>query len=366
MKAICIIFLSCLTTIGYSQFAHPGMLHSKADLEFIRQKVANGEEPWKSEFEELKNSPSASLSWAAKPLPVVAVGYFSKPDIGATDFRRDGDAAYSLALRWSLSHEKAYAEKSIEILNAWSYQLDSVTHDNRKLHLGIVGLKFLNAAELMKHDYKGWKKKDQQAFERMILKVWYPVIESFQPGFNGNWDAAIIQTMMCIGVFLDRPDIFDRAYNQCLTGESNGAIDNYFNPDGQCQESGRDQGHSQMGLGFLSAVCEVAWKQGRDLYAAYDNRLAKGFEYTARYMIGEEVEYVRYKTFDGKLVFGDSISSQGRGRFSPAYERAYHHYHDRKGMEMHFTKLAMEKSTPERNGGSFLPWSTLTSHQLPK
>ncbi|MDA0194585.1 MAG: alginate lyase family protein [Bacteroidetes bacterium] len=268
-----------------------------------------------------------------------------------------------MALRWYISQDKAYAEKAIEILNAWSFTLDSITHDNRKWHIGTGGIKFLNAAEIIKHTYKGWKKKDQQAFEDMILKVWFPVIEPFQPNFNGN--AAIMQTMMSIGIFTDRQDIFDRAYNHCLNGESLGAIGNYDNEAGQCQESGRNQNHAQLGLGFMSAICETAWNQGLDLYGAYANRLALGFEYTAKYMIGEEVEYVPYKTFKGDIVFPDSISSQGRGRFSPVYERGFRHYHDRMGLEMPYTKLAMEKSTPERSGGSLIPWSTLMNHGYP-
>jgi Alginate lyase len=365
MKGISIFVFQLLVIVCQAQFVHPGMLHSKADLDFMRKKVTRGVEPWKSEFEALKGSEYASLDYVAKPVDVVVVGYYSKPDIGASDFHRDGDAAYTLALRWYVSREKAYAEKSIAILNAWSHKLDSVTNDNRKLLIGYVGIKYLNAAEIIKHTYKKWNEDDQKAFEHMLLDVWYPVIESFQPNFNGNWDAAIIQTMMCMGIFLDRQDIFDKAYTHCLSGETNGAIDNYYNESGQCEESGRDQGHAQMGLGFMSDVCEVAWKQGKDLYSAYGSRLALGFEYTAKYMVGEEVPYVPYKTYEGKIVFGESISSQGRGRFSPAYERGYHHYHDRMGMEMPYTKQALERSRPERNGGTFMPWATLTSEGYP-
>src|SRR5262245_20253098 len=35
-------------------FHHPRLLHTKADLERIRSKVAAGEEPWKSGFEKLQ------------------------------------------------------------------------------------------------------------------------------------------------------------------------------------------------------------------------------------------------------------------------------------------------------------------------
>jgi hypothetical protein len=51
----------CLTTIlanwmGYSSaadrpFTHPGVLHSQAELDFVKARVAAGEEPWKSALE---------------------------------------------------------------------------------------------------------------------------------------------------------------------------------------------------------------------------------------------------------------------------------------------------------------------------
>jgi hypothetical protein len=349
---------------GIAQFTHPGILHSKQDIEFVKSKIRSGAEPWKSSWEKLKLSPKAELSWVSKPTKVIEVGYYSKPDIGGTDFRNDGAAAYTCALRYVLSGEKAYAEKAIEIINGWSYALDSVTNGNKKLLVGMVGIKYLNAAEILKHNYGGWKKKDQQAFERMVMNVWYPLIKDFMPGYNGNWDAAIAQTVISIGIFMDRKDIFDLAYNQILKGESNGAIDNYFNEWGQCQESGRDQGHTQMGLGFLSIVCEIAWKQKKDLYSAYDNRLALGYEYTAQYMLGEDVKYVKYKTFAGKQVFGDSISAIGRGKFSPIYERAVHHYHNRMKLPMPFTKKALDKTRPEEESTGYVPWATLMTTDI--
>lgn len=340
---------------------HPGMLHTAPELAFLKEKVATGAEPWKSYFDQLAASPEASLDWTPRPIKVINVGFYSRPDIGASDFKRDGSAAYTLALRYYLSGNQDAAAAAIRILNAWSHTLDSVTGDNRKLLLGIGGVMFVNAAEIIRYGDAGWKKQDQQAFKKMILEVWYPVIEDFMPGYNGNWDAAICQTIECIGIFTDRKDIFLAAYRHLLSGETNGAINHYFNTWGQCQESGRDQGHAQMGLGFLSIASEIAWNQGYDLYSAYDNRLALGYEYTASYMLGHDVRYVRYTNFRGKQVFGDSISAKGRGHFAPIYARAYHHYHDVMGMDLPYTKQAREQSQPEGGSTLYTPWASLTS-----
>lgn len=46
-----------------TKFVHPGILHTAADLERMKRKVAAGEEPWKSGFEILKNSKQARFDY---------------------------------------------------------------------------------------------------------------------------------------------------------------------------------------------------------------------------------------------------------------------------------------------------------------
>ena len=36
-------------------FVHPGLLHSRAELDFVREKVQAGQEPWKSAWERLRS-----------------------------------------------------------------------------------------------------------------------------------------------------------------------------------------------------------------------------------------------------------------------------------------------------------------------
>lgn len=342
------------------QFVHPGMLHSKANLDLLRAKVNAGKQPQKSAWKELLKSKYASLDIAPRAVPDIHCGSYNKPNIGGTEFYQDGNFAYTMALLWYVTQDERYARKTIEILNDWSYTLVSVTNTNQKLKIGVGGIKYLNAAEIIKHTYQGWNDKDQKAFEKMLLNIWYPVIEDFSPRANGNWDAAIGQTMMCIGIYLDRQDIFDRAYSHLLQGKTNGAISNYFIETGQCQESGRDQGHVQMGLSYLANACEIAWTQGKDLYSAYDCLLAKGYEYTSRYMLGLEVPYVRYKVYYGEYVFTDKISSKGRTKYYPIREIAYHHYHNRLGMKMPYTKRVLKQTRNEGDSGDgYIPWGTL-------
>lgn len=198
----------------------------------------------------------------------------------------------------------------------------------------------------------------------MLRQVWYPIIKPFHPSANGNWDAAMLQTMIAMGVFLDDQTIFDRAKNYYLSGKGNGAIGMYFKPSGQCQESGRDQAHVQMGLEFLANTAEIAWMQGVDLYSALDNRLLKGFEYTAKYNLGHEVPYEPYKSFEGRYHY-KRISDKARGRRHNIYEKILNHYQHRRGLEAPCTQQAAEKNRPESRRRCFVPWCTLMFYQQP-
>ena len=277
----------------------------------------------------------------------------------------DSSAAYTHSLQWSLTGERAHGEKAIEILNAWSVTLESVSGHDAKLLIGMDGVKLCNAAELLKHTGAKWRLEDQTRFEQMLRKVFFPVIESFYPTANGNWDASMIQTMVAMGIYLDDREMFDRAVDEFLHGEGNGAIERYLNDFGECQESGRDQLHVQMGLGFLGNACEMAWKQGVDLYSAADNRLALGFEYTARYNLGEEVRFEPFRSVEGRYYYTE-ISKRGRGRFRPIFERILNHYQGRMGLDLPYSQKVAEKIRPEGTHSQHMPWGTLMFYGLPK
>ncbi|MDP3068985.1 MAG: alginate lyase family protein [Opitutaceae bacterium] len=349
-------------------FVHPGVLHSREELTFVQQQIAAGVEPWKTAWATLRASSSASLDHRPRSRPEVVRGTKNNPNIGSSDMSADAAAVYTHALQWCLTGNAAHAQKAVEILNTWSSTLKVVSGHDTKLLIGMTGVHFCAAAELIRHTFTGWAKPDQARFEHLLREVFYPPIKDFYPSANGNWDASMIQTMLAMGIFLDDRPMFDRAVAYYLHGEGNGAIRNYFNAFGECQESGRDQAHTQMGLGFLGCAAEIAWKQGVDLYGAADNRLALGFEYTAKYNLGQEVPYEPYRSFQGRYSY-PAISEISRGRFAPIYERSVYHYHGRLGLDLPFSREAAAKPRPEgRNGGvsAHLPWGALMFAGLPK
>jgi hypothetical protein len=356
LATLALSMLSSAARSADDAFVHPGLMHSGADLAFMRQKLAAGDEPWTSAWKKLRGDPIAGLRYAPKPVAHVSQAPYGKEDVGAFQLMRDASAAYCQALEWCLTGEKAHAAKAIEILNGWSSTLESIAgdKDQGRIVAGWTTGKFCNAAELLRHSRAGWAERDVARFRRMLLEIDYPLLEGFQPRYNGNWGATMLHSTLCIAVFCDDREKFDRAVHYYLHGKGKGALTNYVFPSGQCQETTRDQTHAQMGLGALAAACAVGWKQGVDLYGAADNRLALGLEYTAKYNLGHDVPA------------NGVIGEKGRGHFQPIWEAACQHYVYEKGLAMPYTRQVLEKIRPE--GWSIVVpevFGTLTCYQGP-
>jgi len=347
-------------------FIHPGLLHSQADLERMKAKVAAGAEPWKSGWDRLVANNHAALTWTARPAPVVFRGANGTDPENYAQLYNDAAAAYALALRWKISGDDAYAAKSIEVLNAWASMLTRIDGTSDKfLAAGLYGYQLANAAEIMR-TYSGWAAADFARFGTMMRTVFYAMNHDFLVNHNGacishywaNWDLCNMDSALAIGVLLDDRAIYEDAVNYFKTGAGNGAIDKAVvtvHPGnlGQWQESGRDQGHNTLGIGLMGAFCEMAWKQGDDLYGYADNRFLAGAEYVAQYNLGMDVPYTTYDNCDH--VNQTTISSSGRGDERPIWELVYNHYVVRRGLSSPNVAAYAAKVRPEGGGGDYGP-----------
>ncbi|MDF7802026.1 alginate lyase family protein [Pontiellaceae bacterium B1224] len=346
------------------EFVHPGILHNMDDLEFMKMRVNNGDEPWLSAYQKMLSWKGSSLDWVAKPVPNVHRDSYGANRVGDPAITHDGEAAYSHALQWVITGNEAHAEKAKEILNAWSATLETITGKDDNLLAGMAAQKYCNAAEILMYTYDGWPESEVDQFKNMLLTVYLPLISNFytnSPNSNGNWGLSMVNSVLAIAVFCDDVDLFNGAVAHVMrtSRQPYSTLSGYIDAEtGQCQESGRDQGHSQMGLGYLGAICEIAWKQDIDLYAYLDNRLLLGMEYTAAYGLGNEVPY--YNMYD---KFKDRISEKSRGNFEPIFERVYNHYVRVKGLSMPFTEQVIEQERPEGFTSSMTSWGTLTAYQ---
>lgn len=111
--------LSCIcgVTAG-DEFTHPGIAHSRASIDFVKGKIAVGQQPWATAWKSAQASRYADLDWSPKPRAHVERGAYNNPNIGSSEFSADADAAYVHALNWALTGKDAHAKKAAEILNA--------------------------------------------------------------------------------------------------------------------------------------------------------------------------------------------------------------------------------------------------------
>src|SRR5258708_2310945 len=276
---------------GAEVFIHPGLLQSCEDIERMKIAVSAKAEPIFTGYEVLRANAQSQLTYKMRG-PLAMVG--RNPTVGQNIYDSDANAAFQCAIIWCITGDIAYSNKSKEIINAWSATLKSITGRDAVLMAGLGPFKMLNAAELLRCTDAGWSREDIQQTETHFREVIYPVIKDFAPFANGNWDTAAIKTMMAIGAFCDDRAMFERAVLYYEDGASNGRLGHYIiNETGQCQESGRDQQHTQLGLAHLGDCCEIAWHQGLDLYGYEHNCFLKGFEYTARYILGGDDSFAQ-------------------------------------------------------------------------
>ncbi len=342
-----LFLLMAQSAVAESAFVHPGLLHDREDLGRMKSAVAAKQEPTFAGFEKFRSSPASQAAYQMKG-PFAEVG--RNPNVHFGDYDADANAAYQCAIMWCITDERAYADKSKEIVNAWSAKLKAVSGRDAVLMAGLGPFKMVNAAEILRYTDSGWGEADILQSERHFREVIYPVLKDFAPFANGNWDTAAIKTMMAIGVFCNDRAMFERALGCYVNGAGDGRLTHYIiNETGQCQESGRDQQHTQLGLAHLGDCCEIAWHQGLDLYGHDDNLLLKGFEYTAKYNLGETVPFAETLDRTGKYHHS-MISANGRGRLRAVFEQIYNHYAKRAGVPAPFTQRAAEKIRPEGAG----------------
>lgn len=338
----------CGSVTGLAQsFVHPGLLHSREDLERMKRAVAERQEPIYSGYKLFIEDPASQYTYKMQG-PLEMVG--RNPTVGQGVYDNDANAAHQNAIMWAITGDTVYANKAIEILNAWSSTLKSVTGRDAVLMAGLGPFKMVNAAEIIRYTNAGWKDTDIRRCEAHFKEVIYPVLKDFAPFANGNWDAAAIKTVMAIGVFCDDRAMFERGLRYYVNGCGNGRLTFYvINETGQVQETGRDQGHTQLGIGLLAEASEIAWHQGLDLYGYANNRLLKGFEYTAKYNLGGDVPFEHVLDRTGKYEHFKP-SEQGRSNLRPVYEQIYDHYVNRRGLLAPFTEQAAAKLRPEGPG----------------
>lgn len=349
--AIALLTALLATAAQPTRFVHPGILHTPEQFAHMRSLIAQGDSDVVACYQLLRSHKCSQPDYQPYgPFETIARGgefSHTKPFM-----EMDFSAAYQNALLWMLTGNEAHARKAAEKLCGYADTLKSIPdHNDGPLLVGLEGLHIAYSTEVLRHTYPGFTPRHAANVDRMLREIFLPVMEQFytRPAYtNGNWGSIVTKAYMALAIMWDDSEMYARAKDFYLNARDNGTIANYISgATGQIQESGRDQGHSQLGLGALATICEMAWRQGDDLYSLLDNRLLKGFEYVAAYNMGQDVPFTQWTDVTGKYCNWPVVSDKGRGRFIPVYEMVYNHYVRRCGLEMPWTRAVIDHCGPE-------------------
>jgi hypothetical protein len=351
-------------------FVHPGAIDSMEELEFVRARIQEGAQPWKGEFERLRQMGQATRS------PHALVRLHSKGQ-DAWKAQDDAISAYAQALLWFYSGDENYARGSVAILNAWA-DLEAFIGgtDQDRLLAGWMGAALAPAAEIMRL-YPKWTAGEKEKLQAMFRRAFYPQLKTAST-WNGNVDLTQIDALISIAVFNEDEAEFEEAlarlgnrsrayfYLQSdgplphpIKGDGGDLSKFWFHPtrwvDGLTQETCRDNGHhAQYGMGSALHAAEVAWHQRVDVYT----------EHQARYVAAMELLATQFLTGSMQGVCEKDTPSRSRQN---TWEIGFSHYAARKGLELPMTRrLIREQIRPHAERASCnLILETLTHGELP-
>ena len=318
-------------------FVHPGMPWTIEDLD--QMKILKNSSPWSTGWDTIMASKEASLDYK---MTGPAVNEGAPNDHNLTN---DGNAALYHALQWYFTRKEEHAKKAVGILEAYAATHRTWSGTAIHLHAAWRGGTLIRAAEILRYTYPGWTEENTANCEKYFIDVYWSLFRLPNPLRAANQGANNLWGAMQIAVFCNDQEKFQ----QCIEAYLNdpcGGISNTL-PNGQCGDTGRDQGHAGAMIGNLSSAAEIAWSQGVDLYGALDNRLLTATEYWAKYNSGEEVEYINHGTSYGYYT---SIGDHGRDPNSPDFvyliEQVYAAYAIRKGIESPVLKKYRKTQPP--------------------
>ncbi|XIE81018.1 alginate lyase family protein [Streptomyces sp. SBR177] len=354
-------------------FTHPGVGVSRGQLDFARTQVLAGAQPWKGAYDQMMASRYADLNRVPKPRAVVECGSYSNPNYGCTDEREDAIAAYTTALAWYVTRDARYAQKSIQLMDAWSAVITDHTNSNAPLQTGWAGSSWPKAAEIIRYTYPGgWP--DSGRFATMLRDVYLPEVINGSNS-NGNWELSMMEAAVGISVFLEDRSSYDRAMAKFRTRTaayvylaSDGTLPKtvpsqnldtrekivaYWQGQstfvtGLTQETCRDLTHTGYGIAAIAHTAETSRIQGQDLYGTdVGERLRQALGFQSKYELG---------TAPPSWLCGGSLHL-GLG---PVTEVGYNAMHNRLGFAMTNTEALTLRNRPAGSNNLFVAWETLT------
>ena len=331
-----VFIVNMLLFINYTfyaqhDFVHPGVAWNLNDLDQMaaHRNIA----PWSDGWEDILATDEASLDYNIQGgFDIVS----NKPGINQSEHIEDSQAALYHALQWYFTRDEAHGRLATDILDAWA--TTHVTWSGTAIHLTAAwrGGTMVQAAEILRYTYPGWTAQNTENCENYFENILYPQFRVPDPLRAANQGANNLWGAVQIAIFLNDQEKFQDCLDAYLNDPCAG-ISNSL-PNGQCGDTGRDQGHAAGMIGNLASVAQNFWVQGIDVYGAKDNRLLKIMEYWAEYNLGGDVQFIDHGTCYGYYTsIGDSGRSANYDDFNGTLENIRGAYVVRKGLEAPYT-----------------------------
>ena len=338
-------------------YEHPALLHNAADI--ARVKGLLTQEPFKSAYSALETASGGTAAGAVEWLKRMDASNWGPSGKNGqyedySNFSHavtDAKLAYDLSLRYQLKGSTAAATAAVNILNDWAknckgfFRLEGYTNnipDPNEYLMLIQAYQFANAAELLRN-YNGWEAADFTAFKEWMRTTFADIAVLFLENHHKqkdlhywlNWDLAALNALLSVGILCDDPMLVEYVNTYTTEGKGNGRaaegyafIATYQDTDSdetlaQCQESGRDQGHSTLDITLLGVLCQTAKNIGKDYFTPY--KALEMAEYVGKYNLKNDAgaycyDNMPFTEYTNGEVTHTAISSEDRGKVRPCWE----------------------------------------------
>lgn len=270
-----VLLLAALNTQAYE---HPGGMHPKAQLDFVRKQIQARQQPYFDAYRQLITYADSALQHPTHALADFRVpGYYVDADGHRKSSRAlnsDAFDAYTCALAWQLSGKAPYADKARAFLDAWALTNTRYSEADGSLVLAYAGTGLVIAGELLLAD-KNWKPSARDQFRSWVTNVYRKAANEIRTRPN-NWaDWGRFGSALCAH-FLDDPT--EMAENSRLIKSD---LFHKIAPDGSMPEETKRKAngiwYTYFSLAPITAACWVVYNAtGENLFAyTQDNRSLK-------------------------------------------------------------------------------------------
>lgn len=336
-----------------NEYAHPALLHTADNFTAAKGRLTT--EPYASAYAALEVVSAGQAAGSVEYLKRMDKKNWEETYPDYSNFTRaatDAKLAYEFGLRYQLKNSTASADAAVAILNDWATNCKGILRISGKNYVNnipdpneylilIQAYQFANAAELLK-DYSSWTAADQTKFYKWMKETFADVAILFLETHHGNtnplhywlnWDLAALNALMSVGVLTNDKALVDYALNYVDNGtgtgnKANAVVATHQDTDtgetlAQCQESGRDQGHSTLDVSLLGVLCQTAENNGTDLWTPY--KALEMAEYVGKYNVKDQegsfiYSNVPFSEYTNGEVTHTMISADQRGSERPCWE----------------------------------------------